>query len=430
MRKSTNRILLCLVALLAIGAPMRAMGETNLRFSWWGGDERHEATLKVIEMYEQLHPDVKIEGEYGGFEGYLEKMVTQMAGNSAPDIMQIDYAYLEPFWGQLDNFVDFRSQDTVDITGFGSGLLEGVTAPSGELIGLPTGLNFSLIYANSRLAKAAGIELKQMNWDEMFEAAAKLRAYDPEAYLSVGGVNRYLFEPYLFNITGQPLVNSDYTLGFTVDQAKAAFEFVDRCYKEGVVVPMEDTIDAGTYGFYSYFGWLNDKILMLMDFSSGETAAKSSLEEGIVVAIPSFGNHEADNTGIVLRPTNMIAVNGKSPNAQEALAFVEYFFNNIDAIDTLKLTRSVPATSKALDRMNELGYLPEDTTEAADWASSHKGGAGQNIISTNTTLETIENDILSLLYYGDVDAQKAAEQFVDEMQARADELKETAQKNQ
>ncbi len=420
---------LMLAALMLLAIPLSGLADVNLRFSWWGGDQRHEATLKVIEMYEALNPGVNIEGEYGGFDGYLEKMITQMAGNAAPDIMQIDYAYLQPFWGQMDNFVDFNKQTTVNMSGFPKGMLEGISAPTGELIGLPTGLNYSIIYANKKLADAAGIELKQMNWDELIENARKLKAYDSEAYLAVGSVNRYIFEPYMFNITGQPLVNADYSLGFDYEAALKAFEFVQKCYTEGVLVPLDVTVATGTYGPYQSPEWLDEKVMMILDFSSGEAAAKASLPEGQVVAIPSIGDHEAQNTGIVLRPTNMLAVNAKSPNAEEALKFVDFFFNNVDAIDTLGLVRSVPSTEVALSRMSEQGKLMADTKSVADWASSHKGGAGQNTISTNTTLETIENDILSGLYYGDYTAEQAAEEFVKLMTERVAELKLAAEKN-
>ncbi len=413
---------------MVLTLPLSGLADVNMRFSWWGGDQRHEATLKVIEMYEALNPGVHIEGEYGGFDGYLEKMITQMAGNAAPDIMQIDYAYLQPFWGQMDNFVDFSKQSIVDMSGFPQGLLAGVSAPGGELIGLPTGLNFSIVYANKKLADAAGIELKQMSWDELIENARKLKAYDSEAYLAVGSVNRYIFEPYMFNITGQPLVNADYTLGFDYEAARQAFEFVQKCYAEGVLIPLEDTVATGTYGPYQSPEWLGEKVMMILDFSSGEAAAKSSFPEGQVVAIPSPGNHEAQNTGIVLRPTNMLAVNAKSPNVEEALKFVDFFFNNVDAIDTLGLVRSVPSTTAALARMTEQGKLPADTKAVADWAASHKGGAGQNIVSTNTTLETIENDILSGLYYGDYTTEQAAAEFVKLMTEGVAELKQAAEK--
>ena len=429
MKHPIRKLLTLALSAALLATPLCALAQdVNLRFSWWGGDQRHEATLKVIELYEAQNPGVHIEGEYGGFDGYLEKMVTQLAGNAAPDIMQIDYAYLEPFWGQMDSFVDFYQQDIVDISGFGEGLLAGVSAPTGELIGLPTGLNFSINYANQRLADAAGIELGQMNWDEVLEAAAKLRAYDPEAYLAIGGVYRYIVEPYICNRTGKPLVTTDYEVGFGVDDALAAFQYVQKCYESGVLVPLDETIASGTYGPYENYEWLNDKILMIMDFSSGEAAAKASMP-GNVVGIPAFGNHEADNTGIVLRPTNMLAVNAKSPNAQEALKFVDFFFNNIEAIDTLELVRSVPSTDKALARMTEQGKLAEDMQAVADWSASHKGGAGQNTISTSTTLDTIADDVLSALYYGDYTAEQAAEEYVKLVTLRAEELKQAAAKN-
>lgn len=49
--------------------------QITLRFSWWGDNLRHEATLAAIEKYQELHPNVKIEGEYGGYTGFYEKLI-------------------------------------------------------------------------------------------------------------------------------------------------------------------------------------------------------------------------------------------------------------------------------------------------------------------------------------------------------------------
>ena len=46
-------------------------GDITLRFSWWGGDSRHEATLKAIETYEAAHSGIKIEPEYSSFSRLL-----------------------------------------------------------------------------------------------------------------------------------------------------------------------------------------------------------------------------------------------------------------------------------------------------------------------------------------------------------------------
>ena len=37
--------------------------QITLRFMWWGGDARNEATLAVIDQYEKLHPEIRIEAE-------------------------------------------------------------------------------------------------------------------------------------------------------------------------------------------------------------------------------------------------------------------------------------------------------------------------------------------------------------------------------
>ena len=422
-----KRFFAMVLTLTMVCASVLVMAEdTQLRFSWWGGDERHEATLAAMEAYANSHPGVTLVGEYSGFDGYLEKLVTQLAGGTAPDIIQIDYAYLETLWSVQDNFVNFNDQDIVDMSGFSTGLMEGVTAPNGVLIGLPTGLNFSIIYVNKTLADAAGIELGHWTWDDLFENTRKLREYNPGAYLAIGATTRAFFEPYLLNMSGQKLVHEDYTLGFTEEQAAEAFRFMMRCYQEGVLYPMEDEI-VGTYGFYQDYDWLNGNVLCLPDYSSGEAAAKGSMEN--VVAMPFWGDSEADNTGIMMRPTNMLAVNAKSEHVQEALEFVNYFFNDPEAIDILRLVRSIPSTEQAIGRMNEQGLIDSDTMNAADWAGTHKGGAGQNIISTNAQLEQLENDFISAVYYGDYTPEEGAKAFVEAMQNCVDELKATAQKD-
>ena len=401
--------------------------DVQMRFSWWGSDARHEATIKVMENYNKKYPNVTIKGEYGGFDGYLEKMITQLAANSAPDIMQIDYAYLSPFWGQVDNFVDFNAQPTINMDGFSADMLKGITSPKGQLIGLPTGLNFSIVFANKALADKIGIDITQpLTWDKLLEDGKKVNAYNKDTYLLYPtSVNRYIFEPYLFNIIGKKLVSDDYVLGFDKDSLVKSFDYVMQLYKNKVLQPLDEAVTVKTP--YENPRWLNEQLVMFPDFSSGFDPAMKTLP-GQVVSLNPMGDYNAENTGIVLRPTNMLAAYSKSPNKDEALRFMDYFFNDQEAIDVLGLVRSVPSTTQALDRMVELGKLDAGLKSIADWDQTHKGGAGQNIISTNMDIETIENDILNKLYYGDITVDAAADQFIKLMTDKVLELKKTAAK--
>ena len=53
--------------------------QVTLRFAWWGGDERANATMEVINKFMEENPNIKIEAEYGSSDGYHDKLATQLA---------------------------------------------------------------------------------------------------------------------------------------------------------------------------------------------------------------------------------------------------------------------------------------------------------------------------------------------------------------
>ena len=67
----------------------------ELRIAWWGSQSRHDRTIAVIEMFEELHPNIDIVYEFSGWDDHWVKMATQAAGGNMPDIMQQDYARIE-----------------------------------------------------------------------------------------------------------------------------------------------------------------------------------------------------------------------------------------------------------------------------------------------------------------------------------------------
>ena len=109
MRKTTRSILAAMTAAAVAAGSMSMVfaseaertrekkeytGEdATLRFSWWGGDERLAATLAVIDAFEADYPNIKIEAEYGSSDGYHDKLATQLASGTAPDLT-VSYTHL------------------------------------------------------------------------------------------------------------------------------------------------------------------------------------------------------------------------------------------------------------------------------------------------------------------------------------------------
>ena len=105
--------ILLVSAVFAEGSKEASTGPVNMRFMWWGSDARHKATLAVIDQFMAKNPNVKIEAEYGGFTGYLQKLTTQLSGGTAPDLIQIDVPWLYDLAQQGDLFVDlYKAMDT------------------------------------------------------------------------------------------------------------------------------------------------------------------------------------------------------------------------------------------------------------------------------------------------------------------------------
>lgn len=88
----------------------------TLRFAWWGNDARHEKTIKVIEMYQDKHPNVTIEPEYRG-KSEREKVATELGSGTSADIVQLNPPWMGDFVSNGDFFVDL-GQYGFDIEGF------------------------------------------------------------------------------------------------------------------------------------------------------------------------------------------------------------------------------------------------------------------------------------------------------------------------
>ncbi|MCL6518147.1 extracellular solute-binding protein, partial [Alicyclobacillus sp.] len=63
----------------------------TLRFSWWGDQTRATITQQVIDLYEKLHPNVKIQPEFTSYANYAQKLTTEAAGGNLPDVVQMNY---------------------------------------------------------------------------------------------------------------------------------------------------------------------------------------------------------------------------------------------------------------------------------------------------------------------------------------------------
>lgn len=399
--------------------------EVTLRFSWWGGDTRHQATLEVIELYESKNPGVKIEAEYGGADGYKDKRMTEMAGKNAPDIMQIDSPWLYEMQTQFEAFADLSQfDDVLNTDGFDADFVSAHGAVNDVTYGLPTGINGTYMLMNTAVLDAAGVDANQeWTWESLAKDGAKIHAADPEAYflnLDQHSLTYHVLRPYIKQLTGEQFMNEDYTIGFTEEQLVESLTYIKRLFDDGVMEPASESfmyIDA----FYDNPIWVNNKVGADIDWTSSLSARVAGFADTAAIStVPKMKG--AKDTGVLVRPAQLLCISNTSEHQEEAAKFLDFFFNDEEAISILKLERSVPATEAAREQLAESGDLDELVNAAVNLALEN-AGATENSVAQDMQLENILTDAVENIGYATASPEEIAKETYALLESKLEELK-------
>ena len=382
--------------------------QVTLRFSWWGGDSRHEATLACIEAFEKENPNIKIEAEYGGFDGYQDKMSASLSGQTEADIMQMDQPWMATFMAQNpDFFVNIRDyEDCISLDGFSEDFLEDFCVYSDKLVSLPTGTNALNLLANKAVMDKAGITFSDViTWDDFYEQGKKVNETDPESYFinMDNGIAFYATRIYLMQMTSRQLINEDYTLGVTVDELEEAFAYTKKLYDDKVIIPYEESmIFKGAP--QDNPKWNNDQLGCWLNWSS--TADQQQWEDN-AVSLPYPRIEGAENSGVLIRPAQVLVVSSNCEHPREAMKFLDFMFNQEAGILALKDCRSIPPTEKGRQILEENGLISSQASQAVALAVEDPGMPELVVPNTTEVTDTFDA-VIEKMIYGQYESPRAA----------------------
>ena len=382
--------------------------QVTLRFSWWGGDSRHEATLECIEAFEKENPNIKIEAEYGGFDGYQDKISASLSGQTEADIMQMDQPWMATFMAQNpDFFLNIRDyEDCISLDGFSEDFLEDFCVYSDKLISLPTGTNALNLLANQAVLDKAGITFSDViTWEDFYEQGKKVNEADPESYFinMDNGIAFYAARIYLMQMTSRQLINEDYTLGVTVDELEEAFAYTKKLYDDKVIIPYEESmIFKGAP--QDNPKWNNDQLGCWLNWSS--TADQQQWGDN-AVTLPYPRIEGAENSGVLIRPAQVLVVSSHCEHPREAMKFLDFMFNQEAGILALKDCRSIPPTEKGRQILEENGLISSQASKAVELAVSDPGMPELVVPNTTEVTDTFDA-VIEKMVYGQYESPRAA----------------------
>ena len=401
----------------------------TLRFSWWGGDSRHKATLAAIAAYEKKNPNVKIEAEYQGFDGYLQKLMTQLVGNTAPDLFQFDYLWKEDLAARGDNFFDFRKARGVDLQQFPAKVLKDYCSIHGKLIGLPMGTNGFGVLINKPFFQKFGLAPDtEWTWDKVIEEGRRIHNQDKNAYLiafdlggATGGIGEYMIGNYIRSKTGKYWLGNKFNIAASKKDLTEAFKVMKDLYSSGAAQPLgEAALFDGK--LEQNPKWINGQLGMLTDWSGTAGKYKQAIKpENFTVNQPVFVKGGKD-TSVSFKPAMLLGISKKSPNAKEALKFANWFLNDKEAALILTDQRSIPTSAVAQQTIVAAGKVDADVAKLVNYAVKSPA-APPPVTAGNTQIAEILKDVCTKAVFGRLTPEQAADELTKRVQAKLNELK-------
>lgn len=322
--------------------------EVQLNFQWWGGDQRNLATQKAIQLFEQRHPKIKVAVSFTGYDSYFQRLATQMAAGTGPDVLQMDYYQLR----------DYAANGLVaDLSGpeFSGIRLDGVPAPyidvnrlDGKLWAVPTGLGTQALLVDPKIwRKAGGLPKAGWTWDDLFNdvGPALKRAAPGRAPLTDFGRYSETFDLWLVQ-RGKSLYKRDGSLGFTQADLTAFWELTARLRDKGIFTTPNLTA--------SYDGSTSNSLLV-RKLSSAEFNLTATVQPyfdayGDIDLVPFPTVSSSAPLGLTAG-AGMMCIRQSSEHKRQAAQLLDFLLNDPEAGDILGVVRGLPPNRKNMNRI-------------------------------------------------------------------------------
>lgn len=340
--------------------PDGKLDKCTIRFSWWGGDDRHKATLEAIELWNTIHPEIEIIPEYGGWDGWTEKITSQISGGTEPDIMQINYDWLVTLSPDGNGFYDLSKLDSqLDLSCFDKDVLS-FGEVNGKLNAVTVSVTGRGLFYNADVYDRLGVEFPR-TWDELIalgDVFGQKDLYPLDLDIQSGGTAWYLAIVYVQQITGREFISLDGKLGFTADDIRTALDFYKEMENHKVIRNIQTRTDEdGNAALYQSPEFIGGNVAGVLEWGSSVGKYEDVLPEGTLKAGPFLTSEDGSSSGWMIKPSMLYTISKNTKYPDEAAAFMNFLLNNKDCALILGTSRGIPASQSAEESLEQNGLL-------------------------------------------------------------------------
>lgn len=415
-------VVLLMSMLFACGQNEKKENKTNKKtgkvsISWWGGDERHKATMAAIEKFEELNPDIKVEATYSAWPGWEDKMSTQFYSKSAPDVNQINWNWINSFGSNNKTFADLNDySDIIDLSQFSKKALEECTLDD-RLQAVPVAMTGRVFFYNKTTFDKAGIKTPG-SYKELLEAGKIFKEKLGEEYypLTLDELDRmFLMVSYLQSVYGKEWIENG-KLNYNEAEIKTGMEFIKELETAHVMPTLSMVKGDGAETLDKNIKWMNGIYAGAYAWDTGGNNLKSALSEGQEFVIGDFLSDLGSYQGGITKVSMAFAISETALDKEACAKLINFLLNELEGVELMGFERGVPLSKAALELTKSKGLLDETAIEAnaraMEWAK----------FSIDPTFEDaklkgepdgIYWDVMAGLSYNDYDAKEATHILIE-----------------
>lgn len=394
--------------------------DVTIRITWWGGESRHEYTQQMLDKYTELHPNVHFEATPAGWDGYFEKLATDTATGSMPDIVQMDYLYISTYAANnsLADLTPYIEDGTLNVGDVDANLMQTGNI-DGKQIAMPLSSSLMAVGYSPAALEAAGLEEPTTDWTWSDFANMCNTIYEKTG--NVGTTTGPVDDTNIFNYWvrqhGAQLFSDDNkSLGYEDDSITADFfqMWKDMMDAGGAPDPDEynqiqtlgleaEPIANDESGFR--FNWNNYTTLM------------AGANDTLKMVTPPMPDDGSDNKGLWLKPGMFFSVAETSEVKDECVKFIDWFINSEEANDIMMGERGAPASAAMRDYLVNSGKLNEQQQQMFSYVDEATALCGDTPAPDPVGISEVNQafkDAAYSVFYGQASADEAAAAFREE----------------
>lgn len=322
----------------------------SITYSWWGNDDRNAYTLEGIDAFEnEQNGRVDVECKYSSWSGYENRMHIFMKSKNTPDVMLINYSWLDEYSADGTGFYDlYEVSDRVKLDNYTEDELA-FGVKNGKLNAVPISFNTSIFYFNKTIYDKYHLNIPT-TWDELFHAA-EVMGSDDVYPLGVTEKQAFLLVvAYYVQTTGKDLTDASGNLTVTREDIEAMLDFYARLINEKVIMPV-DSFTRNSFSTGAAAGtlaWISD----------GGNYCEPAADAGYEVVIGDYiCEPDAKKFGWYVKPATMYAISATTEHPEEAAELLNYLLNSREMTILQDTEKGIPISDAARKVLDEEGRL-------------------------------------------------------------------------